>query len=236
MIAAVAVCPHPPLLVPEIAAGAAGETAGLRAACDQAVRRLIATLPGRVVVIGAGTGGSFAATANPVAANANTRSAAPEHGGLRRFAPGVAGLDERALPLSLAIGSWLLDRAGAVAERQLVGVHADGRPTTDAPDVSGHTALLVMADGSARRSLKGPGYLDGRAAPFDAIVVKALAEADVVALADLDQDLCAELLVGGVGAWKALAALAAGTRWRAEVLYDDAPYGVQYTVASWLPA
>jgi hypothetical protein len=41
------------------------------------------------------------------------------------------------------------------------------------------------------------------------------------------------LLVGGVGPLRALAGLAAGVRWQAEVLYDAAPYGVQYTVAAW---
>ena len=94
----------------------------------------------------------------------------------------------------------------------------------------------MASTGSARRSAKGPGYLDDRAVPFDATVTKALAEADVEVLANLDVDLCGQLLVGGVGAWKAMAALAGGGRWHAEVLYDAAPYGVQYTVASWLPA
>ena len=109
MIAGVAVCPHPPLLVPEIAAGAAAETAGLRAACDEAVGRLVAAGISRVVVIGSEASASDAG--NAAAGDANAKSAMPGGGGLRRFAPGVAGLDDRALPLSLAIGGWLLDRA-----------------------------------------------------------------------------------------------------------------------------
>jgi hypothetical protein len=225
MIAAVAVCPHPPLLVPTIAGGAAFETDGLRAACDDAVGRLLATAPEQLLVIGAdgGPGGS----SGPAGA-----------GSLRDFAPGAVGLPESpfaGLALSLAIGWWLLDRAAAHQPRQLVGVRPDGTPTTSWPELSPKTGLLVMADGSARRSIKGPGYLDERAEPFDAAVTKALSEADVDALANLDSDLCAQLLVGGVGAWKALAVLATrDTRWRAEVLYDAAPYGVQYTVATWL--
>jgi hypothetical protein len=137
------------------------------------------------------------------------------------------------LPLSLAVGRWLLDRAREVPTRQLVVVRPDGTPTKPWPDVSAPTGLLVMGDGSARRSVKGPGYLDERAQPFDASVVKAFAEADVEALANLDATLCAELLVAGVGAWRAVAALAGDQPWSAEVLYDAAPYGVQYTVASW---
>jgi hypothetical protein len=215
VIVAVAICPNPPLLVPSIAAGAAFETARLRAMCDAAVGRLLAAAPDAVVVVGADS-----------------------RGGLPGFAPGVAGLDGAPeLPLSLAIGSWLLDRAASDLRRQLVAVRDDGTPSGDVPDFSGRAGLLVMADGSARRSTKGPGYLDERAAPLDASIVKALATADVETLASLDAALCAELLVAGLGGFKALAAWAAHPRsWRAEILYDEAPYGVQYTVATWMPA
>ena len=54
MVAA-AVCPHPPLLVPEIAAGAAAELDDLRAACDAAVTRLLAAQPDVIVVVGTGS-------------------------------------------------------------------------------------------------------------------------------------------------------------------------------------
>ena len=93
-----------------------------------------------------------------------------------------------------------------------------------------------MGDGSARRSLKGPGYFDDRAEPFDATVVKALAEGSPQSLAALDLELAHELLAAGAPAWKAVANLLGDSTWHAEVLYADAPYGVMYTVASWLPA
>lgn len=48
MLLAAAVCPHPPLLIPEVAAGAAHETADLRALC----REVAAALPGDVVAVG----------------------------------------------------------------------------------------------------------------------------------------------------------------------------------------
>lgn len=223
VIAAVAVCPNPPLLVPEIAAGAAAELEVLRAACHDAIARMRGTGVEQIVVVGTDDG--------------------PVPGGLRGFGPGLAvdgAGDGRALPLSLLIGSWLLDRAGGGEPRVLFGVRPDGGPATSWPDLSRPTGLLVMADGSARRSVKAPGYLDERAQPFDAAVVKALAEADAETLANLDAALGLELLAAGVGALKALGALvgaAAGHEiWTAEVLYDDAPYGVQYTVASWVPA
>src|SRR5688500_13761977 len=47
-------CPHPPLLLPEVAAGAAAELDDLRDACRRAVATLLATVPRRVVVVGAG--------------------------------------------------------------------------------------------------------------------------------------------------------------------------------------
>jgi hypothetical protein len=225
-LAAVAVCPHPPLLVPEIAGAAAAETEPLRAACAEAIRGLFAARPERIVVLGGAAGGNV-----------------DRGGGLRGYAPSLHGLPSD-LPLSLAIGRWLLDQADAARPdaalpRELIAVRPDGRPVgcgPSVPDQLARVGLLVMADGSARHGLKSPGYLDERAAPFDAAMVKALATADLDALAGLDDALCAELLVGGVGALKALAALAGGVSWECVVLYDDAPYGVQYTVASWLPA
>lgn len=214
MIISAAICPHPPLIVPAVAAGAAFETDDLRAACDLAISRLLARAPEQIVIVGGDS------------------PHAP--GGLGAFAPGAPDLPDYDLPLPLVIGNWLLDRAGfAAAGRHGVVVRADGTPTDGWPGLAPTTGLLVMADGSARRSVKGPGYLDERAEPFDAAVTKALATSDLDALLALDSPLAAELLVGGVGPLKALAALTRGATWRAEAFYDAAPYGVQYTVASW---
>ena len=224
MIISAAICPHPPLLVPTVAGRAAFETDDLRAACDLAISRLLARAPAQLVIVGA-------------------ESPAAARGGLRAFAPGVSDLPDYDLPLPLVIGNWLLDRAGAAAAgRRGVVVRADGTPLEGRggrdgrggwPDFAESTGLLVMADGSARRSAKGPGCLDERAEAYDAAVTKALASSDLDQLAGIDETLEAELLVGGVGQLKALAGLARGATWRAEVLYDAAPYGVQYTVAPW---
>jgi hypothetical protein len=212
VIIAAAICPHPPLIVPTVAGAAAFETDDLRSACDLAVRRMLSASPRQVIVIGSDGG--------PL--------------GLRPYAPGAPDLPADDLPLPLVIGNWLLDRAGLdVAARQLVAVLVDGSPVGSWPDLSEPTGLLVMADGSARRSAKAPGYLDERAAPFDAAVTTALASSDLAFLADLDVRLAGEVLVGGVGPLRALARLASGAPWRAQLLYDAAPYGVQYTVAAW---
>ncbi|HBF82487.1 MAG TPA: hypothetical protein DD420_21920, partial [Streptomyces sp.] len=71
MLVAAAVCPCPPLLVPEVAAGAAPELDAARAACADAVGVLAAARPDLLIVTGAagpedegafpaGSSGSFA--------------------------------------------------------------------------------------------------------------------------------------------------------------------------------
>ena len=62
-----------------------------------------------------------------------------------------------------------------------------------------------MGDGTARRSVSAPGYLDERAAPFDAAVERAVRDGDLPALAALDPALAADLLAAGRPAWQALA-------------------------------
>ena len=93
-------------------------------------------------------------------------------------------------------------------------------------------ALLVVGNGSARRSEKAPGHLDERAAAFDAELEKALRCGDVEALRGLDRGLAAELMVGNVDGLVALGDLIVpGTG--AEVDYADDPLGVQYWVMRW---
>ena len=104
------------------------------------------------------------------------------------------------------------------------------------------TALLVMGDGSARRSAAAPGYLDDRAEPFDTWVEQALRDGDLAALAAVDPDLARDLLAAGRPAWQVLAAaltsvdLTANARPRTRILYSAAPLGVAYLVATLDPA
>lgn len=230
MLVAAAVCPHPPLIVPELAAGAAGELDALRLACDSAIAELAAARPDRIVVIGTGP-----------------ESADFAKGGTGSFAPlgvdlivrlGAGGGEER-LPESLAVGAWLLARTPVGAQVSGLAVAA----ATDAADclasgaelVSGdeRIALLVMGDGSACRTEKAPGYLDERAEAYDAAVARALGGADVLALAGLDPDLAEELWVAGRAAWQVLAGAADGAGLEGRLVYEDAPYGVGYFVAVW---
>lgn len=220
MVSAIAFCPSPPLLVPELAAGAAAELDPLRAACREAVRRLLATRPAELVVIGTGpettrfmpgTTGTLAGYGVPVTAT------------LPGAAPGAA-----VLPLALTVGAWLLTEAGADVPCSGVAVGADAA-TAGLPDAP---AYLVVGDGSARRSARAPGYVDERAEPFDATVEAALAAGDATALRDLDPALGADLLAAGVPAWRALGHAATGP-FAADLLHAAAPYGVGYFVAFW---
>ncbi len=146
------------------------------------------------------------------------------------------------LPLSLSVAAWLLrDRP---VEPPRVGVSVARESALDcarlgASLVSGSSrvGLLIMGDGSACHGPKSPGYDDPRATSFDADVTSALAACDTEALLALDVDLATDLLVAGRAPWQVLAGAidASGGAWTGSVTYADAPYGVQYTVATWLP-
>jgi hypothetical protein len=229
VLVAAAVCPQPPLLVPELAAGAAAELDGLRAACDAALASLLAADAELVLVGGAPATGPFPSGA---------------WGSLAPYGVDVAvGAPDGppTLPLSLTIGRWLLDRQDvAPADPLVFGVSGVADAATCASlgatlaDRAPRVAMLVMGDASARRSLKGPGYLDERAAPYDEAVARALGDADTAALLALDPALSAELLVDGRAAWQVLAGAAEGGSWSAAMTYDEAPYGVTYLVATWV--
>ncbi|MFF5900083.1 class III extradiol dioxygenase subunit B-like domain-containing protein [Streptomyces argenteolus] len=238
MLAAAAVCPCPPLLVPEVAAGAGPELDAARAACLEALDVLAAAEPDRLIVAGPaepdgrgpfppGSAGSFAGF------------------GVGRTvrlgeAPAGAPAPKRPLPASLAVGAWLLEHArwtAAPVEGLGVGeALATDRCLAAGADLAAgqeRVALLVMGDGSACRTVKAPGYLDERAVDFDAAAARALGSADLTALSALDESLAYELKASGRAPWQVLAGAAEGAGLRGKLLYEDAPYGVGYFVATW---
>ncbi|MEU5958862.1 class III extradiol dioxygenase subunit B-like domain-containing protein [Streptomyces sp. NPDC047525] len=236
MLVAAAVCPCPPLLVPEVAAGAAPELDAARAACTDAIGVLAASRPDRLVVVGPaeqsgrgphpqGTGGSFRGFGVDLDV---------------RLGRSGGEATEGRLPTSLAVAAWLLDRtewSAAPLEGLGVGeplaaercIQVGGEIAARADRV----ALLVMGDASACRTLKAPGYLDERAAGFDAEIARALRAADVAALKAVDEELAYELKAAGRAPWQVLAGAAEGAGLSGELLYEDAPYGVGYFVAAW---
>lgn len=103
---------------------------------------------------------------------------------------------------------------------------------TGAEEVTGDaTGVLVVGNGSAKRTAQAPGHLDERAEVFDNDLRRALLEPLPAALAALDDGLADEMWAD-VAAIRALGDLLTPAS-RAEVSYDDAPYGVQYWVVAW---
>ncbi|GGX27060.1 class III extradiol dioxygenase subunit B-like domain-containing protein [Streptomyces lomondensis] len=236
MLVAAAVCPCPPLLVPEVAAGAAPELDAARAACTDALGVLAAARPDRLVVLGPVDGAGF--EPYPEGARGSFRGFGVDLDVRLGRAEGADA--ERPLPYALAVAAWLLERTGwsdAPVEGLGVGDRLAPercvRTGRDLAGRAGRVALLVMGDASACRTLKAPGYLDERAAPFDAEVARALGAADRAALTGLDTGLAHELKASGRAPWQVLAGAAEGAGLGGSLLYEDAPYGVGYLVASW---
>ncbi|WBQ07251.1 class III extradiol dioxygenase subunit B-like domain-containing protein [Kribbella sp. CA-293567] len=226
-VVSAAVCPHPPLLIPEVAGGAAAELDDLRAACLAAVDQLAEA--DSVVIVGSGPA-------------TGTRYDAAAGGSFGLYgAHGVrVGTGDPVLPLSLAVGAWLIAQSKAAnLPRFSITVAADetpaacldlGRRLAHGPD---HIGLLVMGDGSPRRSEHSPVHLHPRAELFDTTVAAALDLGDTATLAALDPELAAELHVAGRAPWQVLAGATSVARLRGHLGYHAAPYGVGYFVASW---
>jgi hypothetical protein len=225
MIVGAALCPSPPLLAARVT-GQDVPLQDLRAACAAAVGWLLAAASDTVAVLG------------PAPATATwPPGSAPD---LAMHAPGVYP-GPSTLPLSLAIGSQLLDAAGYRGPRLLQSVAESASVDAclelgrDLADAAPRVALLVLGDGTARRSATAPGYLDERAEPFDLAVEQALRDGDLAALAALDPALARDLLAAGRPAWQSLAGALAPAP-QTKILYSDAPLGVAYLVATLAPA
>jgi hypothetical protein len=224
VITTTAICPPAPLLARELT-GLDPVVPGLRQACATAVKRLVRSGPEVIAVVGPGR-----------------RTATwPADGrlDLTPFAPALGTQDgQEGLPLPLGLGVRLLDEAGYQGTRRLESISQDEpaaaclRLGTGLRSLGDRVGLLVMADGSACRSLRAPGYLDPRAAAFDAALERAARTGDLASLRTLDHGLARELLATARPGWQVLAGAmprAAAT----EILYADDPFGVFYLVA-WL--
>ena len=225
--AAVAFCPCPPLLVPAVEGNPSVEMVALRNACAAAVAALLEAAPGVVVVVGGG-------------AVPGQRFGPGDGGTLRDYGvdlevpfDGPSRPGGRRLPLAHAMGAWLLDQASFAGTRVGVGPGDLACLLRDLPDPVG---VLAMGDGSARRTVKAPGYLDPAAEPFDARVATALATGDAAALAALEPAEGERLLAAGVPTWRAVGTVFTGRQVTARLRHDAAPFGVGYPVADWVVA
>lgn len=144
--------------------------------------------------------------------------------GVPALLPSYASLEDPVAPLRSACLEVVADLGPRVrvlasgpsgARVAAALVDAVGAAVVDADE----TGLLVVGNGSAKRTEKAPGHLDPRAEEFDAALRRTFA--------GIDADLAAELWADTacLGGLPPLA--------EAEVAYDDAPFGVQYWVAIW---
>ncbi|HYK32553.1 MAG TPA: hypothetical protein VEV63_11350 [Streptosporangiaceae bacterium] len=249
MIIAAALCPSPPLLMPGLT-GAASVLPELRRACEQAVTELVAADPDVVAVVGPGEQTmiwdaaarlDLAAFAPGIGVAVLPMGDALPTGGHLRAPDGTeptAVHPGSGLPVSLGIGAWLLDQAGHAGELLLQSVASHesaercARLGADLATAAIRTGLLVLADGSACRNPKAPGYFDERSAGFDAEVERTVRAGDLGALLDIDAELAGDLMATGRPAWQVLAGALTGERLTTEIRYCDDPFGVAYLVAS----
>lgn len=224
-----AVVPTPPVLVPEVGGLAAADLADLLEACDAAVAALYASRPERLVLLG-----WYRETLRfPFDAHATFAS----YG-----VPLRCGGSGAALPLSLSIGRWLVERQDPAVrgntrvDYQSVATDSTaqqcrdlGRRIASQPRT---TALLCLADGTTCRCDDAPGGFDPAAERFDGLVAGALAEGAPDGLAALPEQDASALGATGLAPLRVLAAAVPPVR-LARLRYAAAPFGVGYTVASW---
>ena len=227
VLKAIAIVPSAPVLVPELAAGAAAELADLR----QAVFTAAAALPARWIgvgvgpsdaVIGPGRTGTFAGYGAdvPVALSPGARD------------------DPAPLPLCALIAGWVRGQAAPDAHAEVcvfAGTHdADaaltrGRQLRAAvEEAADPIGVLIVADGLHTLSAPAPGGYDPDSIPMQEALDDALAAGDSAALARLPDGV-----VGRV-AYQVLAGFAEAPS-GAEQFYRGAPYGVGYFAGVWRP-
>lgn len=227
MLSAIAIVPSAPVMVPELASGAAAELADLRDAALTAAR----SLPERWIAIGVGPSDAFVGM---------ERSGTFAGYGVDvrvTLAPGATDA-HAGLPLCALIAGWVRGQAAPDA-RVSVQVYADDHDVDAALDrgrrlraeideATDPVGVLVVADGANTLTLPAPGGYDPDSIPVQAALDDALAAGDAAALARLP-----ETIVGRV-AYQVLAGLEPAPR-SVKELYRGAPYGVGYFAGVWLP-
>ncbi|KUI42706.1 hypothetical protein AU197_14845 [Mycobacterium sp. IS-1590] len=228
MLSAIAIVPSAPVMVPELAAGAAPELADLR----EAVFTAAAGLPSRWVAVGVGErdqvvgpdqAGTFAGYGVDVRV-----ALSPEGDG-----------DPVTLPLCALITGWVRGAARPDVSAE-VRVYADGhspdaalahgqRLRADIDEAGEPIGVLVVADGANTLTPSAPGGFDPDSIAVQAALDDALAGGETAPLTRLS-----EAVVGRV-AFGVLAGLVGPGPRSAKELYRGAPYGVGYFAGLWQP-
>jgi len=228
VLAAIALTPSAPVLVPELAGTAAAEVAKFHAAALAAA----STLPSRWIAIGVGRSDEIF--------EPNTRGTFAGYGVdvpvlLSPDAPPMI----TDLPLCALIAGWLRAQANAAARVQVRAYAADhdvdiavarGRALRAAIDEAADPiGVLVVADGANTLTQGAPGGYDPDSVPVQTALDDALANGNAAALTRLPNGI-----VGRV-AYQVLAGLTEPNPHVANELVRGAPYGVGYFVGTWTP-
>jgi hypothetical protein len=228
VLSAIALIPSSPVLVPELATGAAAELTELVAAVSTAA----AALPDRWVAVGVG------AADEVISSNAVGTFAGYGADVRVTLAPGGGGEPAR-LPLCALITGWVRGQVSpaAVADVRVLssGHDADAavgcgralRAELDATDEP--IGVLIVADGANTLIPSAPGGYDPDSLAVQETLDDALAAGDVAVLTALPDGI-----VGRV-AYQVLAGLTEPRPAAARELFRGAPYGVGYFVGVWTP-
>jgi hypothetical protein len=228
VLSAIAIVPSAPVMVPELASGAAAELADLR----DAVLAAAASLPDRWVAVGVGQ--------NDVVVGHERVGTFGGYGVDVRIALSPHPAEEPAeLPLCALIAGWLRGQAKpeAHAEVRVYGTDHDvdgalargRRLRAEIDEAADPVGVLVVADGANTLTPPAPGGYDPDSIVVQAALDDALAAGDPAALTRLP-----DTILGRV-AYQVLAGLADPAPRSARELHRGAPYGVGYFAGVWQP-
>jgi len=228
VLAAIALTPSAPVLVPELAGAAAAEIATFH---DGAIAAA-ATLPDRWIAIGVGPTDLFI---GPTA-----RGTFAGYGvDVPVLLSSDASEEISELPLCALIAGWLRGQANPAASVEVRTYSADhdvdaalahGRALRDAiNEAVDPIGVLVVADGANTLTQTAPGGYDPDSEPAQAALNDALSTGNAVALTRLPPGV-----IGRV-AYQVLAGLTEPKPRAAKEFVSGAPYGVGYFVGTWTP-
>jgi hypothetical protein len=237
VLSVIAIVPSAPVMVGDLASGAAAELTELR----EAVFGAAASLPARWIAVGLGRTdsvvgppqtGTFAGYGVDVPVTLSTGPAdAPTE-----------------LPLCALVAGWLRGQVTPEATVE-VRVYADDHDVDTAMDrgrrlraeideTADPVGVLVVADGANTLTQPAPGGYDPDSIPVQTALDDALASGDAVALKHLPDTIVGrvayQVLAGLTGFNQSSSRPDPGPRSTKE-LYRGAPYGVGYFVGVWRP-
>jgi hypothetical protein len=237
VLSAIAIIPSAPVMVPELAAAAAGELGELR----EAVVIAAGSLSSRWIAVGVG---GADAVLGPDGAGTFAGYGVDRRVTLSPGAPDTL----RELPLCALIAGWVRGQAKpeACAEVRVYAADHDvnaalargRRLRAEIDDAKDPVGVLVIADGAHTLTPPAPGGYEPDSIPAQAALDDALAAGDSAALTRLPDTIVGrvayQVLAGLVDAGISPSSSRPALR-SAKELYRGAPYGVGYFVGVWMP-